>query len=76
MAYVVSPRRHKHRWREYFDQLFNGETKNSTIELDDSFDDTRRSFVRGQGGFKKDERRKRQCALIVTPLRCGEASKT
>jgi hypothetical protein len=26
----------KHRWREYFDKLFNGETESSTIELDDS----------------------------------------
>jgi hypothetical protein len=32
----------KHRWREYFDKLFNGETERSTIELDDSFDDTSR----------------------------------
>jgi hypothetical protein len=36
----------KHRWREYFDKLFNGETESSTIELDDSFDDTNRRFVR------------------------------
>jgi hypothetical protein len=47
----------KHRWQEYFDKLFNGETESSTIELDDSFDDTSRRAanpgVRGQGGFKK-----------------------
>ena len=30
----------KHRWREYFDKLFNGENESSTIELDDSFDET------------------------------------
>jgi hypothetical protein len=35
----------KHRWREYFDKQFNGETESSTIELDDSFDDTGRRFV-------------------------------
>jgi hypothetical protein len=35
----------KHRWREYFDKLFNGETKISTIELDDSFDDASMRFV-------------------------------
>jgi hypothetical protein len=29
----------KHRWREYFDKLFNRETGSSTIELDDSFDE-------------------------------------
>ena len=36
----------KRRWREYFDDLFNGENESSTIELDDSFDDTSRHFVR------------------------------
>ena len=35
----------KHRWREYFDKLFNGENENSTIHLDDSFDYTSRHFV-------------------------------
>jgi 23S rRNA pseudoU1915 N3-methylase RlmH len=35
----------KHRWQEYFDKLFNGETESSTIELDDSFNDTNRRFV-------------------------------
>ena len=36
----------KHRWRENFDKLFNGESESSTIDLDDSFDDTSRRFVR------------------------------
>ena len=36
----------KDRWREYFDRLFNGESENPTIEVDDSFDDTNRRFVR------------------------------
>jgi hypothetical protein len=36
----------KHRWREYFNKVSNGETESSTIELDDSFDDTSRRFVR------------------------------
>jgi hypothetical protein len=36
----------KRRWREYFDKLFNGETESSTTELDDSFDDTSKRFVR------------------------------
>ena len=36
----------KDRWREYFDRLFNGEDESPTIELDDSFDDTNRRFVR------------------------------
>jgi hypothetical protein len=30
----------KHRWQEYFEKPFNGETESSTIELDDSFNDT------------------------------------
>ena len=34
------------RWREYFDELFNGESEGSTLELDNSFDDTNRRFVR------------------------------
>ncbi|KAG2574076.1 hypothetical protein PVAP13_7KG327715 [Panicum virgatum] len=33
-------------WREYFDKLFNGESEGPTLELDDSFDDTNRCFVR------------------------------
>ena len=33
-------------WREYFDKLFNGESEGPTLELDDSFDDTNRRFVR------------------------------
>ena len=32
--------------REYFDKLFNGESESPTLELDDSFDDTNRHFVR------------------------------
>ncbi|KAG2560585.1 hypothetical protein PVAP13_8KG079668 [Panicum virgatum] len=34
------------RWREYFDKLFNGKSESPTLELDDSFDDTNRRFVR------------------------------
>ena len=37
----------KGRWREYFDKLFNGENEGPTLELDDSFGDTNRHFVRG-----------------------------
>ena len=36
----------KQRWREYFDKLFNGENESSTIELNDSFDETNMRFVR------------------------------
>jgi hypothetical protein len=43
---LVKDKEIKHRWREYFDKLFNGEAKSSTIELNDSFDDTSRRFVR------------------------------
>ena len=34
------------RWREYFDKLFNGESEDPTLELDNFFDDTNRRFVR------------------------------
>ena len=36
----------RHRWQEYFNKLFNGENENTTVQLDDSFDDTDRHFVR------------------------------
>ena len=36
----------RHRWQEYFDKLFHGENENTTVQLDDSFDDTNRRFVR------------------------------
>jgi hypothetical protein len=36
----------RHRWQEYFDKLFNGENENSTVRLDDSFEDTNRRFMR------------------------------
>ena len=34
------------RWQEYFDRLYNGDNENTTFQLDDSFDDTNRRFVR------------------------------
>ena len=36
----------KHRWQGYFDKLFNGKNENTTVQLDDSFDNTNRNFVR------------------------------
>ncbi|KAJ1698446.1 hypothetical protein LUZ63_006958 [Rhynchospora breviuscula] len=36
----------KNRWREYFDKLFNGEDDGLGIELNDSFDDSNRRYVR------------------------------
>ena len=36
----------RHRWQEYFDKLFNGENTDTTFQLDDSFDNTNRRFVR------------------------------
>ncbi|EMS56501.1 Callose synthase 9 [Triticum urartu] len=47
----------KHRWREYFDKLFNGENESSTIELDDPFDERR--FVRRIQEFVVKEALKR-----------------
>ena len=59
---LVKDEESKHRWQEYFNKLFNGENESSTIELDDSFDETSmfcaaNPGVGGEGGFKKDERR-------------------
>ena len=36
----------QHRWQEYFDKLFHSENTDITFQLDDSFDDTNRHFVR------------------------------
>jgi t-SNARE complex subunit (syntaxin) len=36
----------KNKWREYFDKLFNEESEKITTELDDSFNDTNRQFIR------------------------------
>ena len=36
----------RHRCQEYFDKLFNYENENTTVQLDDSFDDTNKHFVR------------------------------
>ncbi|KAK1558070.1 hypothetical protein QYE76_000087 [Lolium multiflorum] len=45
----------KRRWREYFDNLYNGEVESSTIELDDSFDDTSmKRLTAGTFGFAGD----------------------
>src|SRR3954467_7861771 len=42
---LVKNEKVKHRYREYFDKLFNGVSEISTTELDDSFDDTSKRFV-------------------------------
>jgi hypothetical protein len=44
--FLVKDEEIKDRWREYFDKLFNRENEGPTLELDDSFDDTHRRFVR------------------------------
>ena len=43
---VVKKDEIRHRWQKYFDTLFNGENTDTTFQLDDSFDDTNRRFVR------------------------------
>ena len=52
-------RRHKQRVQEYFDKLFNGENMDTTFQLDDSFDDTNRRFVRRIQEFEVREALKR-----------------
>jgi len=37
----------KLRWREYFDNLFNGESESTSIQLDDPFDDANRPLCVG-----------------------------
>jgi hypothetical protein len=36
----------KQRWQRYFDNLFNGENETMDTQLDNSFDDLNRCFVR------------------------------
>ena len=64
----------KHRWREYFDKLFNGENESSTIELDDSFDETGMCFVRQTQESEVKEALKRMKGGKVMDL--GKASGT
>jgi hypothetical protein len=47
------------RWREYFDKLFIGENEGPVFGLDDSFDDTKRRFVRRIQEAEKGEALKR-----------------
>ena len=49
----------RHRWQEYFDKLFHGENENTTVQLDDSFDDTNKRFVRRIQEVKAREALKR-----------------
>ena len=49
----------KLRWRVYFDNMFNGESESTSIELDDSFDDGNRHFVRRIQEFEVREAIKR-----------------
>ena len=69
----------RHRWQEYFDKLFNGENENTTVQLDDSFDDTNRRFVRRIQELKVREALKRmkgakRWAIMVSRSRCGDVS--
>ena len=63
--------------RNHIRKLFNGESESPTLELDDSFDDTNRRFVRIQeveiGEPLKRMREVKRWALMVFPLRCGDA---
>ena len=69
----------RHRWQEYFYKLFNGENENTTVQLDDSFDDTNRRFVRR---IQESEVRKalkrmkgaKRWALMVSQSRCRDVS--
>jgi hypothetical protein len=58
--------------------LFNGENESPTLELDDSFDDTHRRFVRRIQQVEIGEALKRMNGGKMMgpdgiPLRCGDA---
>ena len=65
--------------KSIFDKLFNGENKNTTVQLDDSFDDTNRRFMRMIQESEVREALKRMkegkaMALMVSQSRCGDVS--
>ena len=69
----------RHRWQEYFDKLFNGENENTTVQLDDLFDDINRGFVRRIQESEVKEALKRmkgakRWTLMVSQSRCGDVS--
>jgi hypothetical protein len=71
----------RHRWREYFDKLFNGEIKDATFQLNGPFDDTNRRFMcRIQESEVREALKRmkqvRRWALMVSHLRHGDASGT
>ena len=62
-----------------FDKLFNSENENTTVQLDDSFDDTNRHFVRRIQESKVRKALKRMkggkaMGLMVSQSRCGDVS--
>ena len=62
----------------FFDKLFNGESEGPTLELDDSFDDTNRRFVRRIQEVEIGEALKRMkggkaMGHDVFLMRCGDA---
>jgi hypothetical protein len=67
----------KHKWRAYFDKLFNGENEDITFQLHYSFDDIKRPFVRRvhESEVREALRVKgiRQWALMVSQSRHGDA---
>ena len=70
----------RHRWQEYFDKLFNGENENTTVQLDDSFDDTKRRFARRIQESEVKEALKRikggkAMGPDGIPIRCGDVSR-
>ena len=78
---LVKDKEIRHRWRQYFDKLFNEESGSSTIELDDSFDEMNRHFLRRIQGAEVKEALKRMkggkaMGPDCSPLRCGEALET
>ena len=71
----------KNIWREYSDNLFNGENESTMIELDDSFDDANRRFVRRiQESEVKEALKRMKVGKALGPYnirsRCADALET
>ena len=68
----------RHWWQEYFNKLFNVENMDTTFKLDDSFDDTNRSFVRRiqESEVREALKRMKRGKTMVSQSRCGDASGT
>jgi RNA binding exosome subunit len=58
----------KNKWREYFDKLFNEESEKIMTQLDNSFDDANKRFVRRiQKSEVKEDLKKMKTGKVLGP---------